>query len=63
MKCVMSEYRGGDFFYPPEGIVSTRKIIVGGFPIVVLVLDRHVKTILSKPKKEVSEAAKKKKDE
>ena len=27
----------------------------------VLVLDRHVKTILSKPKKEVSEAAKKKK--
>ena len=35
------------------GIVSTRKIVVGGFPIVVLVLDRHVKTILSKPKKEV----------
>ena len=43
------------FFLLPsyEGIVSTRKIVVGGFPIVVLVLDRHVKTILSKPKKEV----------
>ena len=53
------------FFLLPsyEGIVSTRKIVVGGFPIVVLVLDRHVKTILSKPKKEVRKPRREKKDE